>query len=233
MKRAKTNVGRPAKAAKGASPTRQHLQSEITTLQHEITTLKHAPAAAKKHKTSAKSKHGKKRGLALTPVDVACCAAEAVAESLRLALGVVATGDDVLELYFHTAGDPDEGASILATLHAAATFGLAGARPEFGLAPREQGPAGVGACRRPVLKPPLQRQFATRLTSVAPESGFSPAATCGGLPSVQVILGTELPGPHAVTVAPDGCWVSWGEHYDPADFPDAVVEEAWSVRWAA
>lgn len=46
-----------------------------------------------------------------------------------------------------------------------------------------------------------------------------------------LILGVDLPGPHAVTVATDGCWVSWGEHYDPADFPDAVIEEAWAVAF--
>jgi hypothetical protein len=46
-----------------------------------------------------------------------------------------------------------------------------------------------------------------------------------------LVLGVELPGAHAVTVASDGCWLSWGEHCDPADFPGAVVEEAWAVVW--
>lgn len=45
------------------------------------------------------------------------------------------------------------------------------------------------------------------------------------------VLGLELPGAHAVTVAGDGCWITWGEHYDPAVFPDAVIEEAWVVTW--
>jgi len=57
-------------------------------------------------------------------------------------------------------------------------------------------------------------------------AGAAPADTGAAL-----ILGVDLPeGPHAVTVAPDGCWVSWGQHYDP--FPGAVVEEAWLVRWS-
>lgn len=46
-----------------------------------------------------------------------------------------------------------------------------------------------------------------------------------------VLLGVELPGAHTVTFAPDGCWLSWGEHYDPSDWPDAVIEEAWAVTW--
>lgn len=45
------------------------------------------------------------------------------------------------------------------------------------------------------------------------------------------ILGLELPGPHYVVQAGDGCWISWGEHYDPAEFPGAVVEECWEVAW--
>ena len=44
------------------------------------------------------------------------------------------------------------------------------------------------------------------------------------------ILGVELPGPHAVLDAA-GWWWSWGEPYDPAAFPGAVIEEAWAVRW--
>jgi hypothetical protein len=46
------------------------------------------------------------------------------------------------------------------------------------------------------------------------------------------ILGLDLPGgePHAVTYDPrDGTWWSWGQPYKPADFADAVIEEAWAV----
>lgn len=45
-----------------------------------------------------------------------------------------------------------------------------------------------------------------------------------------LILGVDLPGPHAVLTVPGGWW-SWGEPYDPATWPDAVVEEAWAVTW--
>ena len=36
----------------------------------------------------------------------------------------------------------------------------------------------------------------------------------------------------AVAVGPDGAWWSWGEPYSPADFPGAVIEEAWEVTWS-
>ncbi len=45
-----------------------------------------------------------------------------------------------------------------------------------------------------------------------------------------LILGMDLPGPHAVLDV-GGWWWSWGEPYDPAAFPGAVVEEAWEVTW--
>lgn len=48
-----------------------------------------------------------------------------------------------------------------------------------------------------------------------------------------VILGVDLPGAHAVAVAGCGCWWSWGALFDPAEFPDAVIEEAWTLQWAA
>ena len=59
---------------------------------------------------------------------VACCAAEALAASLRLT-GRRVGAADVLALYERTASDPDTGASIVATLEAASECGLAGVRP--------------------------------------------------------------------------------------------------------
>jgi hypothetical protein len=50
-----------------------------------------------------------------------------------------------------------------------------------------------------------------------------------GLPSL--LLGVDLPGPHAVVAVPGG-WLSWGQVWPVAEFPDAVVEEAWEVTWA-
>jgi hypothetical protein len=130
---------------------------------------------------------------------VACCAAEAVAASLRLA-GRPVSDADVLALYRRTADDPDTGATILATLEAACEFGLAGVRPTG---------FEMGA-------PALERGFSARST------------TAPGLQSL--ILGVDLPGPHAVL--DDGvAWWSWGELYDPACWPDAVIEEAWTLTW--
>ncbi|MEY9876642.1 hypothetical protein ABH931_006152 [Streptacidiphilus sp. MAP12-33] len=59
--------------------------------------------------------------------DVACCAAEALAASARLA-GRAVSDADVLALYWLTATGPDEGATLEATIEAAGVFGLGGAR---------------------------------------------------------------------------------------------------------
>lgn len=75
---------------------------------------------------------------------VACCAAEAVAMSLRLAGGRV-TDEDMLALYFATAGVPDDGASIGDTLDAVAGVGLAGIRQVFYEPLIVTGAAGVAA----------------------------------------------------------------------------------------
>ncbi|MDH6116908.1 hypothetical protein ABH930_000327 [Kitasatospora sp. GAS204A] len=61
-------------------------------------------------------------------LDVACCAAEALAASLRLT-GHVVTDQDVLDLYWLTADDADAGAGLWETIEAAAEYGLAGVRP--------------------------------------------------------------------------------------------------------
>jgi hypothetical protein len=120
---------------------------------------------------------------------VALCSARAVAESLRIALNVSVSDGDVLGLYWHTAGHPDTGAPILATLEAARGYGIGGWFP----------------------------------------AGWRPAR---GLDAERsVLLGLELPeGPHAVLG--DGArWWSWGQPHDPAEFPGAVIEEAWAVQW--
>lgn len=54
--------------------------------------------------------------------------------------------------------------------------------------------------------------------------GTSRESTWGGL-----ILGVDLPGSHAIAVKPDGTWWSWGEPFDPAEWPDMVIDEAWAV----
>jgi hypothetical protein len=60
--------------------------------------------------------------------DVACCAAEALAASLRLS-GRPVSDQDVLDLYWLTSDDPDAGAGLWETIEAAAMYGLAGVRP--------------------------------------------------------------------------------------------------------
>ena len=150
--------------------------------------------AAKHHAKASKHKGTVARGLA-AGAEVASCAAEALAESLRLLQrpGLSVTSADVLDLFRRAGGDPDAGAPVLATLEAASEFGLAGVRP-----------AGYA----PVI------EF---LDSRYP---------------VSLILGVDLPGPHAVLATPEGWW-SWGELYCPlCEFPDAVIEEAWAVSWA-
>lgn len=60
-------------------------------------------------------------------------------------------------------------------------------------------------------------------------TGYGPADLDD--PAPGLILGADLPGPHAVLTVPGGWWWSWGDLYDPAVFPDAVIEEAWAVTW--
>jgi hypothetical protein len=86
-----------------------------------------------KAKVTAKAKpatHAKATTLALTPWDVGCCGAEALAASLRLD-GVSVTDEDMLGLFWRAGGHPDKGVPILTLLEAASESGLAGFRPSF------------------------------------------------------------------------------------------------------
>lgn len=181
-----------------------HTSKHVGTSKH-TSTSKHTPAKTLSSKTAGgKTKvtavalpvvGAKAVGLSLG--DVQCCAAEALAASLRLS-GRPVADEDVMALYWHTAGDPDAGASIVATLEAAWRYGLGGVRPRwFGLANQ----------RRPEVFPE------------PPNTGAS------------LILGVELPGPHALLATPDGWW-SWGEPFNPAGWPDMTVEAAWAVNWS-
>ena len=147
----------------------------------------------------------KPRKLALGS-EVACCAAEALAASLRLT-GVRVGDDDTLRLYQRVASGPDDGATIAATLAAAAEFGLAGWAPVC-LPEQRDGPRDAGDVER--------------------HDDYRYPVGAGH----ALILGADLPGSHAVCVGPDGAWWSWGEPHDPAEWPDAVIEEAWLVGWA-
>ena len=59
------------------------------------------------------------------------CAAVALANHLYASTGLRVSTQDVLGLYRLTADDPAQGASIQATLEAAAEYGLGGMRPTF------------------------------------------------------------------------------------------------------
>jgi len=199
-------VGKHPRHAKQTSPTAAHLQGEINTLKREVAgLLKHHKPPKKHHVKHHKHHKPKKRGLAVGDM-AACCAAEALAASLRLS-GRPVADEDVLALYWRTAADLDAGASIGETLEAAWLYGLGGVRPVFAERPL---PVLGGDRHEGDLAAPLGR---------------------GDLSGIHgLILGVDLPGPHTVLATPEGWW-SWGELHDPAEWPDAVIEEAWAVTW--
>lgn len=190
-----------------------HTTKHTGTKKHTAT-KKHHPAATKKAATAkgttvhTKAKapaHAKAR--ALSPgYDVACCSALALAESARLA-GHAVGADDVFALYWRTARDPDAGAPIRDTLRAAWECGLAGIRPIW------FGPVDCDLA----TGPSRAGRYAARHQATAHLS-------------VPIILGAELPGPHAL-LAETGRWWSWSQPWPPAVFHAAVVEEAWAVVW--
>ena len=193
-------------------------------------TSKHTPAKTVSSKTGGKTTvtavakpvvGAKAVGLSLGE-GVACCAAEALAASLRLS-GRPVADEDVLALYWHTAGDEDAGASILSTLEAAWRYGLGGVRPaRWGMAWRDSNP------QTPAHSAPTRAHISA--WAPAPDSNTAPGHPYGH--DSALILQVELPGPHAVLATPEGWW-SWGELHDPAEWPDAVVEEAWAIQWGA
>jgi hypothetical protein len=106
---------------------------------HHQKAQKQGPQGGFVHHVTAVARHphhARPRGLAAATGDLACCAAEAVAASLRLA-GWPAGDGDVMALYGMTEDATGAGATMLATLEAAAEYGVAGRKPKsFGLAPR-------------------------------------------------------------------------------------------------
>ena len=240
---AKGHTAKHASAAKKHASTKKHTPAQVAA------DKKFQAAGAKAAKVHAKAKHATHaKAVALALGDgVACCAAEALAASLRLQ-GVRVSDEDVLALYWHTASDPDAGASIVATLEAAWRFGLGGIRP---VSFESAWPCVIG--RRSVLEQALADQAqhlsdrqllgyafsdqcsddARLIEVLAPAPGQLDHVIVGDVSTLHgasLILGLELPGPHAVLATPDGWW-SWGELHDPAEWPDAVVEAAWAVAW--
>lgn len=177
----------------------------------KATAAKKAPV----RRTAAQVKAAHNR--AWSPGGVSCCAAEALAASLRLA-GYSVAGGDVLALYRLTADSPDEGASILVTLEAAAEHGLAVAGP--GTQATYAGLA-IPDHRSLILGADAPGPRTVRLVRFEPVDLDDPAA---------VILGLDLPeAPHAVALDPSGAVWSWGALYDLTG--EAVIAEAWAVEW--
>ena len=192
----------PAKKPPAKVPPKPKVSAKVKAQRH-ATALKAARTRAANIK---KARQHPKRQLALGD-GVACCSAEALAASLRLA-GWPVTDADVLALYRRTAADLDAGASILATLEAAAEHGLAGVRPvSFGLAS-------------------LDLLDAPTCGNVIHDSCNCRSADWPG----NLLLGCALPASH--TVLDTGSeWITWGQAWPAWAFPDAVLEEAWEVTW--
>lgn len=205
--RREASLKHDAATAKSAG-TRKHDEARAAKLGKTIKSLK--------HQLASKSSGTKKR--AWSPdADLGLCAARAVAESLRLSLGVCLTHDDVLGLHWAAGGDRNVGASILEALTVV----------------RRQ--AGF----RPVLAEDLLNYPALpfgQLSRNWRDPDLDEIDHCIGAGVAHpLILGLDLPWgePHAVTYDPrDGTWWSWGEPYGPEDFPGAVIEEAWAVTRA-
>jgi hypothetical protein len=164
--------------------------------------------------------HHRKRGLALGEA-VPCCSAEALAASLRLAGWPVGEAD-VLALHEAAGGSRDAGVSIEAALETAARVGLAGCRPRS-FEPFDIEEVADGA---------------TTASTTAHQLGYPDPLLAGDRShdhlwdrGCSLILGADLPGPHALTADDGGVW-SWGEWHPWSCFAAAAAEEAWSVTWA-
>jgi hypothetical protein len=213
--------------AKGHSRKHVHHAKHGKHGKHHLTHHKKPATAHSGHHVSTVGKHpshGKARGYAvgdLLPV----CSFEAVAASLRV-LGQRVSDDDVLGLW-DLCGQRE--VSIAEALAAAARFGLAGYIPTFG-------EPFLDECGDLALLDALGTPGIHRPTGRAVETGrasrLSAGTAAGDLISAEhshgLILGVDLPGPHAVLATPGGWW-SWGELYSP--WP-CRVEEAWAVSWA-
>lgn len=181
--------------------------------------------------TVKRAGHHKKRSLALGE-GVACCSAEALAASLRLAGGSV-SDEDVLALHYLAGGTENGGTSILAALEAASEFGLAGVRPgRFAAAPVVCRDKPLDDTRGYVVADLIGGEVAVIDEHLAAEAQPLDGVVALAAQGRSLILGATLPGgPHAITVGPDGAWWSWGEPYPQSAFSAAVIEEAWTVRW--
>ena len=220
-----TTAAKPATPAKPAAKTATAKTAKTSTAK-TTTTAKSAKTSAKT--TTTKSTPAKTTATTAFAVGdlLPVCAAQAVAQSLRLA-GQRVSDDELLELHYLAGGTADEPVSVGAALAAAARFGLAG----YDLGSWDYLPAGerefgvFGADGLDVASfaveartfPPVEREAQLhRAVSEASDRGHA------------LILHVDRPGPHAVLATADGWW-SWGELYSP--WP-AAIEAAWAVSWS-
>jgi hypothetical protein len=177
-------------------------------------------AAATRKKNAAKAKKAKARGLA-GPGDWDSCVAEALG-----------CGQDIFQA---AGGRPDGGVFIEAVLEELYGRGLITGYAAVDLDTYisdtyvpEALTCGTGF--EPVWGRPRDAPLHQR-DELLGEPVVTASGTCGsGTPSL--VLGLDLPSAHAVYATPDGWW-SWGQLWQPADFPDATIEEAWTVNWCA
>jgi hypothetical protein len=135
------------------------------------------------------------------------CAAVALANSLLAATGLRVSDRDVLDLYWLTADDPDAGAGILATLEAAAEYGLGGMRPLICSNEAETTNPGAGIVVDLHLQQAQRRQ---------PVWDAEPSPDWGA---------------HAALLAGDKV-ISWGREIPvTGDFLAQRVAGAWTVEW--
>lgn len=139
----KTQVGRSKKqraaehkraVAGGAASAAKLKKFGPTKAQKQATRKWAAGGRAAQSKAAARKKSGLKplkTHHALSAGEVSCCAAEAVADSLRVFHGTPVGPEDVLELYFRVAATPAEGAALSDVLRAAQACGLAGWYPLY------------------------------------------------------------------------------------------------------
>jgi len=200
----KTVARKSSKAGKATSSKMTAAQKHTAHVKHvqHLAHLAHLTAIGKAPKVALA------RAGDLLPV----CAFEAVAQSLRLA-GQFVHDDDVAGLWDLAGADP-LGASLAAALDAARLHGLAGCRPQ-GERLERLGPVRLADEFR------LPRRDDPALP-LDPFEHF-PAGDAHAL-----ILGIDVPGPHAVLATADGWW-SWGELHDPWE---CRVGQAWAVSWS-
>jgi hypothetical protein len=166
------------------------------------------------------------------------CAAVAVANSLLMATGVRVSDEDVLALYLAASGGADSGASILATLAAAAKYGLAGIRPV------SYGGAGPDSNRQPWIAGgyalgPLRlphRALSVELPALPADddSAVILELTLQEAQQDQEVWDWEPSpswGDHAAVLTGDSV-ITWGREVPvTADFLSGQVTGAWSVEW--